>query len=263
MKSIRHRSRQSWIEWGFVAFLLVLCVILTALQYHWTGEVSRAEAARLRRSLAEQGQVLANAFDAELTGACAALSPSRTELRELSCVDALVARYRHWHTMNPRPIFRRVAVAVPSVRGIELFVLDEKTGTATISDWPMDWFPLREYVMRMLNGGPPRFNDSSGELLEFPLFGGRPGGRPNRGESGWLLLQLHMNYVSNIWLPELVRTHLSFAGTLPYDVTVTTATKARTLFSSGTRSSGDVDFTTRFHRGGRSVDSPPGRHGRT
>ena len=44
----------------------MLCVILTALQYRWTGEVSRAETARLRLSLAEQSQALANEFDADL-----------------------------------------------------------------------------------------------------------------------------------------------------------------------------------------------------
>jgi hypothetical protein len=63
VKTARHRSRQNWIEWGFVAFLLVLCAVLTALQYRWTGEVSRAEAARLRAGLSGQAQSLAKALN--------------------------------------------------------------------------------------------------------------------------------------------------------------------------------------------------------
>ncbi len=45
------RSQQPFIERGLVIFLLVLCGILTVLQYHWTGEVSRAEETRLRGAL--------------------------------------------------------------------------------------------------------------------------------------------------------------------------------------------------------------------
>jgi hypothetical protein len=63
VRTARHPARQNWIEWGFLAFLLVLCAVLTALQYRWTGEVSRAETARLRAALAGQAQALANALN--------------------------------------------------------------------------------------------------------------------------------------------------------------------------------------------------------
>jgi hypothetical protein len=56
-----------------VAFLVFLCTVLAALQYRWTGEVSRLEVARLRAGLAEQARLLAYAFDAELARSCAAL----------------------------------------------------------------------------------------------------------------------------------------------------------------------------------------------
>jgi len=69
------RSQQPLIEWGLVLFLLALCGILTALQYHWTGEVSRAELTRLRNALGEQAQSLVRAFDSELAQSCRALLP--------------------------------------------------------------------------------------------------------------------------------------------------------------------------------------------
>ena len=31
------RWKPTLVEWGFVTFLLVLCAILTVLQYRWTG----------------------------------------------------------------------------------------------------------------------------------------------------------------------------------------------------------------------------------
>jgi len=243
-----------------VAFLFVLCVILTALQYRWTGEVSRAEAARLRLSLAEQAQALADAFDAELARSCAALTPSRNELGELNCADAFAARYREWRAANPRPVFRRVAVAVPSRGAVELFAPDVKTGKAALMEWPADWSPFREFITRMFDGGRRGLDDRSGEFMEFPIFGGRSGGGPGGSERGWLLIQLDLDYLCATWLPELVRSHLSLGETLPYDVTVTEAATKRTVFATtaGSPPVGDVVFASRFHRGGLSATGPVG-----
>ena len=127
------------IEWGFVVFLLLLCGILTSLQYRWTGEVSRAEAARLRAGLAEQAQALARAFDTELSEACAALKPARAELSATNLPAAFQARWREWRASNPRPIFRRIGVAVPSRGGVDLFGPDEAGEKVAAMEWPADW----------------------------------------------------------------------------------------------------------------------------
>ncbi len=252
--------RQTLIEWGFVAFLLVLCVILTALQYRWTGDVSRAEAARLRAGLAEQAQALARAFDAELNEACAALKPTRAELTEQDRGAAWFTRYRDWRATNPRPLFRRVAVAMPARGSIKLFAPDEQAGQAAPLEWPAEWATLREYTLGMLNGGPPNFNDRTGEMLAFPILGSRPG--PSGGASGWLLVQLDLHYVRDSWLPELLQTHLSINGTLPYDVTVTAASTGRELFSSGRVGVSDqAALTVRFHQQGRTAESSRGGRG--
>ena len=118
------RSQQPFIEWGLVLFLLVLCGILTVLQYHWTGEVSRAEVTRLRDALSEQAQSLVRDFDSELAESCRALLPGLSELNTQGREAAHVARLREWKSASPRPLFTRIAVVVPARDGLELHALD-------------------------------------------------------------------------------------------------------------------------------------------
>lgn len=259
------RTHRRWVESGFLASLFALCLLLTALQYRWTGEVGRAEAARLRASLSEQGSALARAFDTELAAACAALKPSHTELRESDCVTAFHRRWRDWNAGQARPIFRRVGVAVPAGREVQLFLPDETKGEAVRSEWPTDWTPFREFAARLSSGGPPELSDRSGEFLEFPIFGGRGGGDRGRGERGWLLVQLDLEYLRTSWMPELVRSHIGPSGEQPCDVTLTEAASGRVLFSTrtGSGTAGEAIFGARVHRDGQatgpSADRLPGR----
>lgn len=250
-----------FIEWALVALLVALSAVLTVLQYRWTGEISRAEAARLRTSLTDQAQGLARAFDAELGEACAALKPDRAELISTNLQAAFEARWRAWQAGNPRPIFRRVGVVIPGRDGPELFGPDG-TGEAIVAmPWPEDWSPLREFAKRMIEGGPPWLEDRGGELMEFPVMGGRGGG--GRGsEAGWLLLQLDLDHARDAWLPELVRTHLGFNGQLPYDVAIVAESTGRTLYSSGDALKTAGVVTVRLHRqGGLLGNASRGRRG--
>src|SRR5687768_5811577 len=105
------RRNLNWIEWGFVAFLVVACAILTALQYRWTGEIAQSEAARLRANLEEQSQQLCAAFDAELSSNCRQFFVTRSELEDLGRDAACLQRLREWLASHPRPIFRHIAIA--------------------------------------------------------------------------------------------------------------------------------------------------------
>ena len=263
------RSPQPFIEWGLVLFLLVLCGILTVLQYHWTGEVSRAEVTRLRGALSDQAQSLVRDFDSELAQSCRALLPVLSELNTQGREAAHVARLREWKSASPRPLFTRIAVVVSAQDGLELYALDAKAEKFVPMEWPSHWAVLKDNLdrKRATPGGAGPFVDRSGALLEFPVFGG------GAGISEWLVLELDLDYVRNVWLPELVRTYLNFGDKSLYDVEVKTlAEPATVLYSSrpGAAENGEMPYSIRFHRQGKATesqrqrppDAPPGTEGR-
>jgi signal transduction histidine kinase len=249
------RSQHPVIEWGLVIFLLVLCGILTVLQYHWTGEVSRAEVTRLRSALSEQAQSLVHDFDSELAESCRALLPDGAELDTQGREAAHVARLRQWKSASPRPLFTRIAVVVPAREGLELHALDLPAEKFVALDWPSHWFALKDSLDRRRpeHGGAGPFADPSGALLEFPVFGG------GMGISEWLVLELDLDYVRGVWLPELVRAYLDFDNKSLYDVEVkTVAAPLTVLYSSrpDAAANGETPYSIRFHHQGKSGGNP-------
>ena len=260
------RSQHPVIEWGLVIFLLVLCGILTVLQYHWTGEVSRAEVKRLRSALSEQAQSLVRDFDSELAESCRALLPDGAELTTQGREAAHVARLRQWKSASPRPLFTRIAVVVPAREGLELHALDLAAEKFVPLDWPSHWSALKDSLERRRTtpGGAGPFADPSGALLEFPVFGG------GMGISEWLVLELDLDYVRRVWLPELVRAYLDFDNKSLYDVEVkTVAPPVTVLYSSrpDAAANGETPHSIRFHHQGKirweSAPAPAGRSGRS
>jgi signal transduction histidine kinase len=261
------RSQQPFIEWGLVLFLLALCGTLTVLQYHWTGEVSRAERTRLRDALGQQAQSLVRAFDSELAESCRALLPSLSELKAQGREAAHVARLREWKSAGSRPLFNRMVVVVPARDGLELDGLDPQAEKFVATEWPSHWAVLKDNLdrKRTTPGGAGPFVDRRGALLEFPVFGG------GMGISEWLVLELDLDYARNVWLPGLVRTY--FGDKSLYDVEVKTVEPPATvLYSSRPDAAGNgaTPYSVRFNRQGKTAetpgqpppDAPPGPGGR-
>ena len=248
------RSRQPFIEWGLVLFLLVLCGMLTVLQYHWTGQVSRAEVTRLREALSEQAQSLVRNFDSEFAENCRALLPGVSEINSQGREAAHIARLREWKSASPRPLFTRIAVVVPTRDGLELHALDLKAEKFAPMDWPSHWAVLKANLdrKRTTPGGAGPFVDRSGALLELPVFGG------GAGISEWLILELDLDYVRNVWLPELVRTYLNFGDKPLYDVEVKTLAQPATLLYSSRPNAvekGEKPYSIKFHRQGKTEEN--------
>ena len=84
---------QARIEWALLGVIAVVCVVLSFLQYRWTGELSRAEPALLRAGLNEQVPRLTRAFNEEIRESCTILMPDANEIRELGAAEAHKLRY--------------------------------------------------------------------------------------------------------------------------------------------------------------------------
>lgn len=215
--SVAEIFARSRMEWAFVLLLAVVCAILTVLQYRWTGQISRAEASRLAAGLTDRAEQLCHAFDATLTESRTQLVPAPGELREAERESIHAEHVRKWVASNPRPIFRRVAVAVPNRENLQLFTLDQKTGGLTPTEWPIEWATLQDNLSRKARrmGGSPPFEDPSGVLIEYPVFGGA-------GEAEWMIFELDLGYARNSWVPDLVRSYLDTDGKSLSDVRVRT-----------------------------------------
>ena len=67
-----------------------------------------------------------------------------------------------------------------------------------------------ENLTGKFSGASPPFSDPRGALMEFPIFDGRPprGGPFDPSRIHWLILELDLNYVRDVWLPELFTRYL-------------------------------------------------------
>lgn len=238
-------SRHTRIEWAFLTAMAVLCTVLSILQYHWTGELARAEIAQLRSNLNEQSRLLTQSFDDELTATSTRLLPTAAEIEELGRDAAFAERWRKWQATNPRPIFSRMALAVPGGNSFNLLALDPKTQAFSPAPWPRNWDDLRDHLGRRGAGpadrvppgrpeaganrpprpgdqvdrrdrpppprGQPAYTDRFGTLVNLPIPGGVPrdDGSPDRG---WMILELDSAYLTKEWLPQLIRQYLDPDG---------------------------------------------------
>ena len=286
-------QRQTRIEWAFLAAMVVLCGGLTALQYHWTGELAQAEVVWLRSNLNEQAQLLARDFDEELATASTRLLPSGGEIDDLGRDAAFAERLRKWSATNPRPMFSHMAVAVPSGGGFNLFELDQKNGKLTPMAWPAGWDELRDHLGRKPGGapersgaprpelgagrpdrrdkpppprgsggggaGPPAYMDRNGTLLQFPILGGRLR-EPGTGERGWMILELDATYVGREWLPQLVHQYLDPEGKGLDDIVIAApgSNRAPILSVRTGNASGAPDVTLEFNHLGHVPNAPRG-----
>lgn len=209
---------RTWHEFGLLAALLTACLVLAFLQYRWTGELSRAEAARLSASAQGRLQDMARAFDAELRREVLALVPSGDAVKQSGAERANADLLRR-ALADPqrRPAFRRIAAAVRdgahrdgarrdgSAR-LRYFEARENEARFVAAPWPDEkgWQVLRERLEQVASGGRPHapMLDPASALIEVPVFAGD-------AEAEWMLFELDTEYVAKDWLPRLARTYLN------------------------------------------------------
>ena len=85
-------KRRAWFSGSLIALLALPGVVMAALQYRWTGELSRAEQGRLKEALQQSLNRLSYDLDADLAAALTSLQPSAEEVAELGQEAAYAAR---------------------------------------------------------------------------------------------------------------------------------------------------------------------------
>ena len=271
---MRTRLKQNYTEWAFVGMLAGFCVVLSVLQYYWTGEVSRAEGEHLRAGINEQAQQFCLAFDSALTRSCEALVPREGELNYTNRDAVHLQHFQNWKAGNPRPIFSRVTVMVSVMGSARLFDQDLTTGKLVPSQLTADSNPFSQNFPRVPGNGPSPFEYYNGTL--FPVFAAQPGnnrspfdgGMPRGGgspfENEMMIFQLDTNYLCNTWLPELSQSYLNPPGQSFNDVDVKTVTPpTAVIFSSsaGARNFSVLPITVPFNRQGRDPENRRGPGG--
>lgn len=167
-------------EWAFLGLLLALCAVLAVLQFRWTGELAEAEIARLGGKEKELAEDFCARFDRELGVSCAELVP------ESGTLDAagITARIQRWRGGGPRPVFGRIALAMPGAGGATLTGFSPVDGRQVAMTWPEEWAGLRSNLELKAKGGSPPYTDRTGMLIEFPIHSSRGEGGPPAGERG-------------------------------------------------------------------------------
>jgi len=280
---------QTWREHGFLLLLVVLCAVLTVLQFRWTGELARAEFARLGGDQQEAAESLAREFDRELTDSLAGVAPA---VGSTPTLKSMTARVKAWRQGNPRPVFDRLGMALTGETGVQLYLLDPVKGTPELQkEWPEGWAELMDSLEARAAGiGGWPFRSSDGLLFEVPFFakrsrgpgddGGGPGGRTSGGdkvdkggrsggggpgggfggggpggpggppqEMGWIIFELDPLYLRETWLPDLVRKHVN-PGTRDIH-RVEVAYGDEVIFSSGPTGHLGKPVTVSLNRQGR------------
>ena len=245
------------VEWGFVVLLAGFCLVLSVMQYRWTGELSRAEAEHLRTELKEQAQLFCRAFDSVLTDNCQTLLPADEPMNDGNREAIHADLFQKWKSGNPPPLFSRVAIAVSTPDGAQLLEQNLTTGQLVPLPWPPAWDAFHQFLSPESRIGPQAFEKPGGMLIMLPVSDGQPwkprppnspssgtefrndGGPPHGPGPGparldeWMLFELDSNYLCKVWLPKLIRRHLNPDGQTLNDVEVkTTPSPGAVIFST-------------------------------
>lgn len=214
MRSMYGRT-QSRIEIALLAGIALVSVVLSYLQYRWTGELSLAEPALLRAGLNNQVRRLAQAFDNEIRENIASLLPDGSEIEELGDREAHRVRYADWTAAHDRAFFGRIGVAAVGHETITLYQLDDR-GLIQRIQWPEEWQSLRESMEARVRGsGRPPNGQPGSNAIEAPVFS--TAGGP---EIEWMIFDINEDYARRKTLPRLVTEYLNPGPDPVYDVSV-------------------------------------------
>jgi signal transduction histidine kinase len=232
--------------WLVVGVLVVLLGLLAALQYHWTGEIGRAEGERQRARLVRASQRFARELGRELGLAMMAFRP---EFRPPASADprtALRERLDRWRDTEHAGLVSRLVLVTQSDSGdVVAEAADTEGPEFREVPFPSPLEPFRDQLgapgrERSLRRGfrpdtllasPPAFlvpviRPGAGDESRFPF---RPGGV---SFGGVVLVELDEGYLTGVLLPELAEVHFGPLDEGDYVVAVVREEDGGLLYAS-------------------------------
>ena len=232
--------------WLVVAVLVVLLGLLAALQYHWTGEIGRAEADRQRARLDRASQRFARELGRELGLTMMAFRPEFRQPGSADPRDALLERLDRWRDAEHAGLVSRLVLLSLSDSGeVVTEAADAERREFHEVPFPSQLESFREQLgdpgkERSFRRGfrpdaflasPPAFlvpviRPGAGGGGRFPF---RPGGVSLGGVA---LVELDEGYLRDVLLPELAEDHFGPLDEGDYAVAVVRQEDGALLYTS-------------------------------
>ena len=241
--------RRTWLSSAIVACVILL-VLLAGLQYVWTGELGRAQQARMQNALSNSMRQFEQEIRRELVHLLVVFQPAR-RISWAGSWGRAAERYSLWSqtTSHPQLLRRLLIHSSPRLDNDALRELDFDDGRPVQTDWTGELAVLRSLLAESVER-PTRdvrlvswtlYSEASAivrplmELDRSPQSRNRP---PQPVLTGYLILVLDWNYFEQVMVPDLVERFFAGPhGERVYEVAVWTDRAGHFLY----RSSEEID----------------------
>jgi signal transduction histidine kinase len=230
--------------WLVVGVLVVLLALLAALQYHWTGEIGRAEGDRQRTRLERASQRFARELGRELGQTMMAFRPEFRGRDPMDPRPSLLERLERWGTTEHAGLVSRlVLVTLPESGPPTAEAADAERLEFGEVPFPPQLEPFRQQLAdpekgRFFRGGfrPDGFlSDPPAFLMPVIQPGGEASPRFGPGAfqlSGVAVIELSEAYLGEVLLPDLAEIHFGPLDQGDYAVAVLRRKDDSLLYSS-------------------------------
>jgi signal transduction histidine kinase len=247
------------LQWYVVVLALTaVLMVLAAMQYRWSQEVSRAASERMELDLESTMMRWRDDLYREIAGFCLRLQVDpHAQARERRRQYA--QQYNSWSRTAPHPnVIANVFVLENEGAGLPHFLrLDQATGEFKPAAWPRGFEALHDRLLSIsaelavaashlkspeelrdqAGGHGPSFPllvDQDAHALAQPILHRPPGagGRAQPAAIDWVVVELNHPVLTGHILPELVQRHFGNARQSAYQVAVVAGEKRSQLIYS-------------------------------
>ena len=219
--------------------LLILLPVIGWLQYHWLGEVSRAEHDRMQSNLKTSVDQFAQEFDSEIGNIYLNFQIDSESLQRRSWGN-FARRYDRWVVASANAeIVSDIYLIDRDPKGsLSCYVFDSINGEFLATEWPSDFGPLRERFEQSYAQLHPVISSLTigaiGPVIENPLAvvipvpnikgialnDNGPGGIDIVPSFGATVVRLNPEFIRRRYIPGLVKKYFSSSEGLDYNIAI-------------------------------------------